>query len=114
MQPTTACVDLKAKKCKKNKCNSYDAAKLQKCKKTCGSCEPLPESLPPSAPPSPSLPEDNCGGLKDKACMIKIKKCEKKPPKFMKKCEKQCEKDRKKKKKRCQKTCCKLGFLIPA
>ena len=77
-------------------------------------CEPLPESLPPSAPPSPSLPEVNCSGLKDKACKTKIKTCEKKP-KFMKKCEKQCEKDRKKKKKkRCQKTCCKLGFLIPA
>ena len=46
-------------------------------------------TAPPSAPPSPSLPEDNCG--KDKACKIKIKKCEKTPLKFMKKCEKQCE-----------------------
>eukprot|EP00964_Phaeocystis_antarctica_P025178 scaffold14127_cov64-Phaeocystis_antarctica.AAC.4 len=113
----TVCVDT-AKNCKAGKCLFYVLSelwtKLQACKKTCELCKPLPESLPPSAPPLPSLPEDNCGGLKDKACKIKIKKCQKKP-KFMKKCEKKCEKDRKKKKKkRCQKTCCKLGFLTPA
>ena len=48
------CVD--TTKCKQNKCKNYNAAKLQKCKKTCGSCEPLPPSAPPSPPPSPLPP----------------------------------------------------------
>ena len=48
------CVD--TTKCKKKKCKGYDAAKLQKCKKTCGLCEPLPPSAPPPPPPPPALP----------------------------------------------------------
>ena len=50
----TVCVDTK-KNCKAGKCLFYELSelwtKLQACKKTCGLCEPLPESLPPSAPP---------------------------------------------------------------
>ena len=103
-----ACVDT-AKKCKNKHCKKK---KKESCKKTCGLCEPLP----PSAPPSPSLPEVNCGGLSDdEACEIKIKKCEKNPPKSMNKCKKKCKKDGKKKTPPlCQKACCKLGFFTPA
>ena len=101
-----ACVDT-AKKCKNKHCENL--AKQKKCKKFCGLCEPLP----PSAPPSPSLPEVNCRGLSDdKACKIKIKKCEMKPPKSMKKCKKKCKNDAKKDPPLCQKTCCNLGFPI--
>jgi hypothetical protein len=101
-----ACVDT-AKKCKNKQCENL--AKQKKCKKFCGLCEPLP----PSAPPSPSLPEVNCRGLSDdKACKIKIKKCEMKPPKSMKKCKKKCKNDAKKDPPLCQKTCCNLGFPI--
>ena len=69
-------------------------------------CGPLPPSAPPSAP----SPKANCRDLSDvdKACKIKVKKCQKKPPK-MKKCEKKCEKDGKKESPLCQKTCCTLG-----
>ena len=105
-----ACVDTAKKKCKNRHCK--DLEKKKACTKTCGLCEPLP----PSAPPSPSLPEVNCGGLSDdEACKIKTKKCEKKPPKSMKKCKKKCKKDGKKKTPPlCQKACCKLGFFTPA
>ena len=104
-----ACVDTKKKKCKNKHCK--DLEKKKACKKTCGLCEPLP----PSAPPSPSLPTVNCGGLSDdEACKIKIKKCEKNPPKSMNKCKKKCKKDGKKTPPLCQKACCKLGFFTPA
>ena len=100
------CVD--TTKCKQNKCKNYNAAKLQKCKKTCGSCEPLPPSAPPSPPP-PALPKVDCSGLKDKKkCKIKMKKC--KTKKQLIKCGKKCKKDKKKPK--CQKTCCELGFPV--
>ena len=93
------------KKCIPQKCKSYDPAKLAKCKKTCGLCGPLPPSPPP--------PKVDCEGFVDnKKCKIKKKKCNKNPPKTMKKCEKSCEKDRKKKKPLCQKTCCELGFRV--
>ena len=77
---------------------------------------PPPSPSPPPPSPSPSLPEVNCGGLSDdEACEIKIKKCEKNPPKSMNKCKKKCKKDGKKKTPPlCQKACCKLGFFTPA
>ena len=104
-----ACADKPEEKCKTKKCKSYNSEKQQNCKKTCGLCE----TLPPSAPPSPLLPETNCRALSDdKACKIKIKKCEKKPPKSMKKCKKKCKKHGKKKQPLCQKTCCKLSFPV--
>ena len=110
--PPSPCVDteVKPKKCKKKQCKKqYDAAKLQKCKKTCGLCEPLPPSAPPSAPPSPPLPKVNCRSLSDdETCKIKKTKCKKNS---MKKCGKKCKKDRKKKK-LCQRTCCKLNFPV--
>ena len=114
--PPSPCVDteVKPKKCKKKQCKKqYDAAKLQKCKKTCGLCEPLPPSAPPSPPPPPALPEVDCSGLTDnkKKCKIKVTKCKKKPPNSMTKCGKKCKKDRKKKK-LCQRTCCKLNFPV--
>ena len=103
------CADKPNEKCKKKKCKNYKRAKKQKCKTTCGLCEPLP----PSAPPSPLLPEVNCRGLSDdEKCKIKKKKCEKKPPKSMKKCKKECKKDAKKNPPLCQTTCCNLGFPI--
>ena len=90
----------------------YNLAKLQKCKKTCGLCEPLPLS-PPSAPPSPlSPPEENfCSRLSNIKCSkkITIKKCEKNG-KVKNKCKKYCNKDASKKKPKCEKTCCDLGF----
>ena len=99
-------------KCRKKKCKNYNPAKLQKCKKTCGSCEPLPPSAPPLAPPSAPQLGVNCGGLSDDdTCTVKIKKCEKKPTKTMK-CKKRCGKDAKKEPPLCQKTCCKLGFPV--
>ena len=101
------CVDSR-KKCKESKCKNYRPAKLQKCKKTCGLCEPLP----PSAPPPPALPEADCG-----SCLLRAvcnKNCKIKPGKNckMKKCRNKCKKDRKKKKPRCQRTCCQLGFPV--
>ena len=100
------CVDteVKPKKCKKKQCKNYDAAKLQKCKKTCLSCEPLPPSAP-SPPPSPPP----CSRLSNIKCSkkITIKKCEKKKNKN--KCKKYCNKDASKKKPKCEKTCCDLS-----
>ena len=93
------------KKCIPQKCKSYDPAKLAKCKETCGLCD----TLPPSPPP----PKVDCEGFNDnKKCKIKRKKCNKNPPKTMKKCKKSCVKDRNKKKPLCQKTCCELGFPV--
>ena len=110
--PPPACADKLNAKCNKNKCDIYKQKKKQNCKKTCGSCDPLPPPpAPPSAPPSAPPFDTNCPGLVDnKKCKIGITTC-KKNTRSRKQCKRKCKKD-KKKKKLCQKTCCELGFAV--
>ena len=107
------CADTQSK-CKQKRCkNKYSDAEKEQCKKTCGLCEALPPSAPPSplppSPPPPSPPEDECSGLNDHQTKCKIKNCERvkgKCKKGCKKCKTQCKK--KKVKKKCEKTCCEV------
>ena len=82
----------------------------EKCKGSCFFC-PAPPPSPPPLPPSSLPPPTNCAGLADETeCTIKVERCQKKPPKSMRKCQKNCKKDGKKKPPLCEKTCCELGF----
>jgi len=123
--PPSPCVD--KKKCKKSKCKKYNAAKLKKCKKTCGVCEPSPPSPPPLDDDDEEDDDDGdgdddgddddddvCSDLEDIACKwagIKYEKCKTGTKKQKKKCKKICKKDAGKRGlKVCSKTCCELGF----
>ena len=78
------------------------------CKSQYVTCRP-PEVTPEVDVPPP--PEDDCSGLSDNNCEIKIQKC-KKSAKRSKKCGKKCKKDKNQLKFKCQKTCCELGFPV--